>query len=429
MANRYELHRCRITSYLLIFFLQRLISQNHGYIPPFFEVLHFYKTSLLCEVMHSTFADMKHLRSLRTRFPDLYDFVQDPGHHPNHASTSEFHHGIVHTTLVLLSRICRKYLQLLRGQHAFFEPALHYWKRSNSYWLFCAIAGEIKLPLSSVWVQESKWQYMLRPHLNAPWVHRLLRKIGFREHLVDFRRHSLSSPTSLSLHKRFRRRLHPDLHRQLRPEMLDDIQAHYSTLYRLGCNSGASFQTMRELLPAAFPPTQLYYFLRLSTFVNEPFRSKAQKLLAQVMRKRQLQVPTTMTQLLLPPLHVRNWKAQLGTWLQSWVASHRDLFPSLFLPKIRVVETCSATLGDRIYNHRKLQRRWTPDTLFPCRCLDIDNCNTFRAHTHAVILDEFSRISADIDPGILTASMKDQYSGDVDQLHQRFAMQLRKLAR
>ena len=84
VANRYELHRCRISSCLLICFLQRLISQNHGYIPPFFEVLHFYNTSLLCEVMHSTFADMKHLRSLRslrTRFPDLYDFVQDPGHH------------------------------------------------------------------------------------------------------------------------------------------------------------------------------------------------------------------------------------------------------------------------------------------------------------------------------------------------------------
>ena len=126
---------------------------------------------------------------------------------------------------------------------------------------------------------------MLRPHLNAPWVHRLLRKIGFREHLVDFRRHSLSSPTSLSLHKRFRRRLHPDLHRQLWPEMLDDIQAHYSTLYRLGSNTGTSFQTMRGLLSAAFPSTQLYYFLRLSSFVNEPFRSKAQKLLAQVLRK------------------------------------------------------------------------------------------------------------------------------------------------
>ena len=345
VANRYELHRCRITSYLLICFLQRLITQNHGFIPSFFEVLHFYKTSLLCEVMHSTFADMKHLRSLRARFPDLYDFIQDPGHHQQpcvYIRLSPWHNPyyIGATEQDVLRREhsrSRKYLQLLRGQHAFFEPALHYWKRSNNYWLYCAIPVEIKLPLSSVWVQESKWQYMLRPHLNAPRVHRLLRKIGFRKHLVDFRCHSLSSPTPLSLHKRFRRRLHPDLHRQLRPEMLDDIQAHYSTLYQLGSNTGASFQTMRDLLSAAFPSTQLCSTTSCGCPPSSTtFRSKAQKLLAQVMRKRQLQVPTTMTQLLLPPLHVRNWKAQLGTWLQRWVASHRGLFPSLFLPKIRV---------------------------------------------------------------------------------------------
>ena len=136
-----------------------------------------------------------------------------------------------------------------------------------------------------------------------------------------------------------------------------------------------------------------------------------------------IQVPTTMTQLLLPPLHVRDWKAKLGTWLQRWVASHRGLFPSLFLPKIRVVETRSATLGDRIYNYRKWQRRWTPDTSFPCRCIDLDDRTTSHAHSHAVILDEFSCINADIDSDIMTASMKDQYFGDVNKLQQRFDMQ------
>ena len=51
---------------------------------------------------------------------------------------------------------CRKYL-LLRGQHAYFEPALHYWKRANNYWLFCAIPIEIRLPTFSVRAQESKY--------------------------------------------------------------------------------------------------------------------------------------------------------------------------------------------------------------------------------------------------------------------------------
>ena len=46
-----------------------------------------------------------------------------------------------------------------------------------------------------------------------------------------------------------------------------------------------------------------------------------------------------------------------------------------------------------------------------------------------MIVDEFSRINADIDLDIMTASMKDQYFGDVDMLQQRFTMQLRRLAR
>ena len=46
-----------------------------------------------------------------------------------------------------------------------------------------------------------------------------------------------------------------------------------------------------------------------------------------------------------------------------------------------------------------------------------------------MILDEFSRINADIDSDIMAASMTDQYFGDVNKLQQRFDMQLRKLAR
>ena len=86
-------------------------------------------------------------------------------------------------------------------------------------------------------------------------------------------------------------------------------------------------------------------------------------------------------------------------------------------------------MGDRIYNYRTWQRRWTPDTSFPGRCSDIDDHLLHRAHEHVVMVDEFSRINADIDIDTMTASMKDQYFGDVDMLHQRFTTQLRKLAR
>ena len=67
-----------------------------------------------------------------------------------------------------------------------------------------------------------------------------------------------------------------------------------------------------------------------------------------------------------------------------------------------------------MYNYRTWQRRWTPDVSFPCRCSDIDDHHLHRAHEHAVMVDEFSRINADIDMHIMAASMKDQYFGDVD---------------
>ena len=146
----------------------------------------------------------------------------------------------------------------------------------------------------------------------------------------------MSTPASHTLHKKFRRRLHPHLHCPLRPQVLDDVQAHYNLLYKVGSDTGASFDTMRELLSAAFPPTQLHYHLRLVEFVNEPFHSKAKRHSAVSLTKRRLAMPPSSANLVLPPTHATRWK--------QWVADHQQLFPSLFLPKIRVI--------DAIIDHR-----------------------------------------------------------------------------
>ena len=74
----------------------------------------------------------------------------------------------------------RKFLQLQRDQHAFFEPALHYWRRAQNYWFYCAVPVETRGPVHSFLTQESKWQYTLRPQLSAPWVHRILCELGYR---------------------------------------------------------------------------------------------------------------------------------------------------------------------------------------------------------------------------------------------------------
>ena len=59
----------------------------------------------------------------------------------------------------------------------------------------------------------------------------------------------------------------------------------------------------------------------------------------------------------------------------------------------------------------------------------MDSGHFFRAHSHAVILSEFQCVNTTIDSDVMSASMKDQYFGDVDKLQQRFVLQLRKLAR
>ena len=181
---------------------------------------------------------------------------------------------------------------------------------------------------------------------------------------------------------------------------------------------------MRELLSAAFPPTQLYYLLRLVEFVNEPFRSRAKRHIAVILTKRRLAVPPSSVNLLLPPIHATRWKQRLGVWLKQWVADHQQLFPSLFLPKIRVIGTRSATLGDR----RGWQQRWTPDTHFRCSCFDVSSQHLLYAHSHAVILSHFESVFSQIDSDVMAASMKDQHYGSTEKLLDQLRQKIRRLA-
>ena len=219
-----------------------------------------------------------------------------------------------------------------------------------------------------------------------------------------------------------------DVHHQLRPQALDDVQAHYNQLYELGSDTGASFETMRELLSAAFPPTQLYYLLRLVEFVNEPFRSKAKRHIAVILTKRHLAIPPSSANFLLPPVHATRWKQRLGIWLKQWVADRKQLFPSLFLPKIRVIETRSATLGDRIFSYRGWQQRWTPDTHFRCSCFGVSSQHLLFAHSHAVILSHFESVFSEIDHDVMAASMKDQYYGSSEKLLAQLRQKVCRLA-
>lgn len=136
----------RSSAYLLLCFLQRLVLQDNGYAPSFFEVLHFYKTSIFLNIMCPQFAEQRHLRSLRARLPDLHDFLHDPGHFQQpcvYVRLSAWYSPLYVGSAVHQEHSrCRKYLQLISGQHVFFNLALRYWNR-------CTIPIEIRRPSGS----------------------------------------------------------------------------------------------------------------------------------------------------------------------------------------------------------------------------------------------------------------------------------------
>ena len=169
----------------------------------------------------------------------------------------------------------RKFQQILRSQHAYFEPAFDYWHRTNTYWLFTPLEITLVPPGSKLWAGESTWQYTLKPQLNAPCIHRILARMGFHEHLTDFRQNALRAPTSLTLFKRLQRRLRPVLPRRVHQDPRQDVQHQNEMLHRLGSNTGASYHFLRELRSVAFPVAAVLFTqthpLRVASYCSPPF--------------------------------------------------------------------------------------------------------------------------------------------------------------
>ena len=187
---------------------------------------------------------------------------------------------------------------------------------------------------------ESAWQYTLKPQLNAPWAHRILARLGFHEHLTNFRQHALRAPTSLTLLKRLQRRLHPLLPRRVYEDPRRDVQHQYEMLYRY--RNLPSYQALRELRSAAFPVAQLYYLLRLTLFISEPFRAKACKLLQSAIRFPSHSLQGHATSSTCTRLEEGAWSLVLS--VGSLSSGCVPTTPST----TRIIETRTTTLGDKV---------------------------------------------------------------------------------
>ena len=233
---------------------------------------------------------------------------------------------------------CCKFHQVQLFQQVFFEPAFHstIGGVQKNYWLYCALPIEAHSPQFNNCPFKGKWQRAC--------IHRLLRQLAFREHLTDFRRHSLTMPSSISMQKRFRRRLHPRQVRLRSLRALDSDQTMIPCIARAPILEHRFTLPVCDLLSSAFPAVGLRYLLRLVDFVNEPCRSRPKR------PSPSFDLSTAEYSTYLPTSYYHGWPYRVGKRSLAGDCAHGFsiiAISSLFMPKIRILKTRSSTLGDR----------------------------------------------------------------------------------
>ena len=167
---------------------------------------------------------------------------------------------------------------------------------------------------------------------------------------------------------------------------------------------------MRDLLSAAFPSTQVYYFLRLVEFVNEPFRSKPRSFYPKCFTKGSSQYPPlSLIYYFYPSMpKIGNQDSACGFKIGCHnIVNNFPLFSypgcvssSLAAPPWQT--GCLTTAGG---SSNGLQ-------ILPF-CAHAST-SIFRMCRDPRIPSDFDLINAAIDPDIMTAPVKDEYYGDAE---------------
>ena len=298
---------------------------------------------------------------------------------------------------------CRKFRQLQRDQHAFFEPALHYWRRAQNYWLYCAVPVifyDHNLMLHGYTASFASWDIVITLLTSVVIPCQLQLRTLYTRNFADVYTHIYIVNYDLRLLMMFK---------------------HITTCF------ANWVQTQQHLLTPCVnyspPPFHLHSYTIFFGWLSSPMSH-----IAVILTKRRLAMPTSSANLLLPPIHATRCKQRLGIWLKQWVADHQQLFPSLFIPKIRVIETRSATLGDRLFTYIAAGDKDGPLTLiFVVRALtSLRNICFMLTHMPSSCL--ISSQCSQIDSDVMAASMKDQSYGSTEKLLDQLRQKIRRLA-
>ena len=260
----------------------------------------------------------------------------------------------------------RKFRQLEKNQLAYYEPALKFWHRTNTFWQYVGIPLlHVKTDVLAV---ETALQKQLSPTLNWPHILPLLRKHNIQRQQYSLPTTKANVILGQTVMKRWRKLsssiFATTIQLQRQHKTLED---KYRLLYALGSDTIQKFHVSAHLRQFTISTPFIFLLWRLSRFVSEPFRSRCQNQLRLILESRHTTIPPANIPL---RLHIPDdtMLENIRNWMLGFTFFHRIHFPPLHKPRAPIIHVKNKTWGQVLYNFRRFLKWWYPDRIPSCTC-------------------------------------------------------------
>ena len=193
-----------------------------------------------------------------------------------------------------------------------------------------------------------------QPTLNMPWILKYFKTSGTKTFT--------SNPCSTGF--KLMRRMH--LSKQSYDFQLH--QQHWTILFNLANTTLARYSASRILLRRSTPIKDIYALLRMSQHLDEPWRSRAQKQMQHIIRKRLETIPPRPCPFVIPFLCLPDFRSRLEIVLLNTIRRNHAVLLPLHWPTKKVVEGKHICLQNHVQNWRHWMAVMTWQSQPVCTC-------------------------------------------------------------
>ena len=287
------------------------------------------------------------------------------------------------TKVDLCHREYNRHTQLNRykqGKAIQVELAIRWWASQNNYSQYTTIAIKQFSTYAEAWTYEHAVIQQLEAPLNFPLVARFLTRNAFRYFYKPDKRNIQGINSRYRLFARFRRRLNTkDKDSYNLAELRTDT---WRIMYNLASFTKQRFETSKQLGSGAYTNTMIYSFIRLTSYIEEPERSRIRSELKRIAKFRNMTWPTqTQKPFQIPLLSQPNFSKKMKRWIKRFLRTKKELAIPFHLPKCTIREGAHPKVADALYNpfawedYDLLQPK-----MLPCSCHNKEETPTTGTH-------------------------------------------------